>query len=141
VDLLREVVSYHPDDVSRYRLASALGSLAFHLILDRQFAEARTRCEEGQKLTNEIGDGVEKTDRDSLIFIQCNLAHALLFQDHYDEALAIYRQNWDRPLHGKTLGEVTLEDFAAFDKAGLTHPDLSRMKQALGDLPSKAPSP
>ena len=62
--------------------------------LRRQFAEARTRCEEGQKLTNEIGDGVEKTDRDSLIFIQCNLAHALLFQDHYDEALAIYRQNW-----------------------------------------------
>jgi hypothetical protein len=30
------------------------------------------------------------------------------------------------------FGEITLEHFAAFDKAGLTHPDLSRMKQALG---------
>jgi len=47
------------------------------------------------------------------------------------EALAIYRQYWDKPLHGKTFGEITLEDFAAFHKAGLTNPDLSRMKRAL----------
>jgi hypothetical protein len=76
-----------------------------------------------------------------LIFIQQNLAHALLFQGHYDGALAIYRQNWDKPLHGKTFAEITLEDFAAFDKAGLTQPDLSRMKQALSDLTSKSPVP
>ena len=134
VELLRDVVSYQPDDLSRYRLASALGDLAFDLVLNSQFAEAQTRCEEAQRLANEIGDGVEKTDRDNLIFIQQNLAHALLFQGHYDEALAIYRQYWDKPLNGKTFGEVTLEDFAAFDKAGLTHPDLSRMKQALRHL-------
>jgi hypothetical protein len=64
----------------------------------------------------------------------------LFFQGHYDEAFAIYRQHWDKPLNGKTFGEVTLEDFAAFDKAGLTHPDLSRMKRALGDLRSRAPA-
>jgi len=75
-----------------------------------------------------------------LIFIQQNLAHALLFQGHYDEALTIYRENWNKPLHGKTFGEITLEDFATFDKAGLARPDLSRMKQALGDLGSNAPS-
>jgi tetratricopeptide (TPR) repeat protein len=142
VDLLREVVSYQPaDDASRYRLALALGALAFKLILDRQFAEAQTRCEEAHRLANAIGDGIQKTDRDNLIFIQRNLAHALLFQGHFDEALAIYRQNWDKPLNGKTFGEITLEDFATFDEAGLTHPDLSRMKQALGDLGSEAPSP
>jgi hypothetical protein len=39
-------------------------------------------------LAGEIGDGVQKSDRDKLIFIQGNLAHALLFQGHYDEALA-----------------------------------------------------
>jgi hypothetical protein len=131
--VLQEVVSYHADDVSRYRLASALGSLAFHLILDRHFAEAGTRCEEAQRLANEIGDGIEKTDRDNLIFIQQNVAHALLFQGHYGEALTIYREDWNKPLHGKIFGEVTLEDFAAFDKAGPNHPDLCRMKQALGE--------
>ena len=41
----------------------------------------------------------------------------------------------------KPLAKITLEDFAAFDKAGLTHPDLSRMKQALGELGPEAPSP
>jgi tetratricopeptide (TPR) repeat protein len=141
VALLREVVSYQPGDQSRYWLASTLGDLAFKLVLNSQFAEAQTQCEEAQKLANEIGDGVGKTDRDDLILIKQNLAHALFFQGHYDEALAIYRQNWDKPLAGKTFGEITLEDFAAFDNAGLTHPDLSRMKRALGDLRSKAPSP
>jgi hypothetical protein len=92
-----------------------LGSLAFHLLLDSQFEEARTRCEEAQKLANEIRDERYRAD---LIFIQQNLAHALLFQGYSDEALAIYRQNWDKPLHGKTFGEVTLEDFAEFDKGG-----------------------
>jgi tetratricopeptide (TPR) repeat protein len=134
VELLRDVVSYQPDDQSRYWLASALGGLAFNLVLNSQFAEAQTRCEEAQRLANEIGDGVKKTNRDDLILIQQNLAHALLFQGHYDEALAIYRQNWDKPQEGKTFGEFTLEDFAAFDKAGLTHPDLSRMKRALEEL-------
>jgi len=141
VELLRNAVSYQPDDQSRYQLASRLGSLAFNLVLDSQFTEAQTRCEEAQRLANEIGDGIQKTDRDNLIFIQQNLAHALLFQGHYSEALAIYRQYWDKPQEGKTFGEITLEDFAAFDKAGLTHPDLSRMKQALGELRSKAASP
>jgi hypothetical protein len=48
VESLREVVAYQPDDQSRYRLASALGDLAFRLVLDSQFAEAQTRCEEAQ---------------------------------------------------------------------------------------------
>ena len=69
VELLRDVVSYQPDDQSRYRLASALGGLAFNLVLNGQFAEAQTRCEEAQRLANEIGDGVQKSDRDNLIFI------------------------------------------------------------------------
>src|SRR5208282_4482411 len=59
VELLRDVMSYHPDDVSRYRLASVLGGLAFNLILNSQFAEAQTRCEEAQRLASEIGDGVQ----------------------------------------------------------------------------------
>ena len=134
-------MAYQPSDQSRLMLAQDLASFAFNLVLSRQFAEAQTQCEEAQRLANEIGDGIEKEDRDNLIFIQGNLAHALLFQGHYDDALAIYRKNWDKPFHGKTFGEITLEDFAAFDKAGLNHPDLSRMKQALGDLGSETPSP
>ena len=141
VELLRDLMSYQPDDLSRYRLASALGGFAFMLILDGQFKEAQTQCEEAQRLAKEVGDGVQKMDRDGLIFIQGNLAHALLFQGRYDEALAIYLQYWGNPLNGKTFGEITLEDFAAFDKVGLTHSDLSRMKRALDNLRLEAPGP
>ena len=141
VELLRDVISYQPDDGSRYRLASALGALAFNLVLNNQFAEAQMRCEEAQRLANEVGDGIQKSDRDNLIFIQKNLAHALLFQGHYDEALAIYRQYWNKPLNGETFGEVALEDFGAFDKAGLTHPDLSRMKKALAEFTFQGSEP
>ena len=42
VELRRDVVSYQPGDQSRYALASALGGLAFNLVLNGQFAEART---------------------------------------------------------------------------------------------------
>jgi tetratricopeptide (TPR) repeat protein len=141
VELLREVAVYESDDLSRYRLVSALGGLAFHLVLDKQFAKAQRQCEEAEKWAQEISGGLKKTDRDDLILIQKNLAHALLFQGHYDEALVIYRQYWDKPLNGKTFSEVTMEDFGEFDKAGLNHPDLSRMKQALGNFHSKVSSP
>ncbi len=138
VELRRDLMSYQPDDQSRYRLASALGDLAFHLVLNSQFAEAKARCEEAQGLASDIRDGMEKETRDRLvIFIQRNLAHALLFLARSDEAFAIYRKNWNEAVDGKTFREVTLEDFVAFDKAALTHPDLSRMKRALGDLDSQ----
>jgi hypothetical protein len=75
VELLRDVMSYQSDDLSRYRLASALGGLAFNLVLNSQFAEARAQCEEAQSLVNKIGDGIKKEDRDNLVFIQGNLAH------------------------------------------------------------------
>jgi hypothetical protein len=78
-------------------------------------ADFSAGCVEAQKLANEIADEIQKSDRNELIIsIQGNLAYALLFQGHYDEALAINRQNWDKPFNGKTFGEVTLEDFAAF---------------------------
>jgi tetratricopeptide (TPR) repeat protein len=141
VQTFREVMTYQPSDPSRLMLAQHLGDFAFKLLLNRQFAEAQTQCEAAQRLVNDIGNGIEKTDRDDLILIQGNLAHALLFQGHYGQALAIYRENWNKPLNGKTFGETTLEDFAAFNKAGLNDPDLSRMKQALGELVSEAPSP
>jgi tetratricopeptide (TPR) repeat protein len=108
VELLRDVMSYRSDDQSRYQLATALGGLAFKLILNCQFSEAQTRCEEALSLANKIGEGIPKEDRDNLIFIQGNLAHALLFQGHYNDALAIYRQNWNKPLHGKSLGKSLL---------------------------------
>ena len=131
VKLLREVVFYQPDDMSRYRLALALAGLGFDLVLNRQLEESQRLCEEAQRLASEIGEGIQNSERANLILIQKNLAHALLLQGRYDEALTIYLQYWDKPLNGKTFGELALEDFAALDRAGLADPGLSRVKQAL----------
>jgi tetratricopeptide (TPR) repeat protein len=141
IESLRKAAAFRPDDPTHFQLVNELGDLAFKLILNREFVEAQLRCEEAQKLASEIGAGIPKTDRDDLIFIEGNLAHALLFQGRYDEALTIYRQYWEKPLLGKTFGRVTLDDLAAFDKAGLTHPDLSRMRQVLTALQANASNP
>ena len=60
VELLQDVVSYQPDDLSRSRLASALGELAFSLVLNSQFAEARTQCEEAQSWLMRSATGSRK---------------------------------------------------------------------------------
>jgi hypothetical protein len=106
---------------TRYRLASALGGLGFNLVLNSQFAEAQTRCEKAQRLANEIGDGVQRSDRDDLIPRPAFPGPLRRGARHLPPTLG-QTAVW------KTFGEVPLEDFAAFDKAGLTHPDLSRMK-------------
>jgi tetratricopeptide (TPR) repeat protein len=136
VATFRKITAWQPNDQSRFALANALGGLAFDLVLNRQFADAQAYRKEAQAAVEKIGDGIQKVERENLIFIEGNLARALLFEGHYEEALIIYSENWNKPLDGKTFGEITLEDFAAFDKAGLTHPDLYRMKQALAKLHS-----
>jgi hypothetical protein len=78
---------------SFYEQRSSEGLLAFSAYRSMGGVQGAigNRAEAAQRLAGEIGDGVQKSDRDKLIFIQGNLAHALLFQGHYDEALAIYR--------------------------------------------------
>ena len=108
VELLREVQSYKDDDNSRYKLATALGNLAWELVLSRQFAEAQAHCEEAQGLVAKIGDGVEEEKRKDLIYIQGNLAHALLFQGQYEEALAIIAKIGTNRCLEKLLGKSRL---------------------------------
>ena len=80
VELLRDVMSYQPDDLTRYWLASTLGRLAFNLVLNSQFAEAQTGAKRLKGWLMRSATGSRKSERDNLIFIRGNLAHALLFQ-------------------------------------------------------------
>jgi tetratricopeptide (TPR) repeat protein len=97
VEAFREITAWKPNDQSRFALANDLGDFAFNLVLNR-FADAQACCEEAQAAVEKIGDGIQKDERENLIFIEMNLAHALLFQGHYNEALTIYRKNWSKPL-------------------------------------------
>jgi Domain of unknown function (DUF2610) len=68
----------------------------------------------------------------SYLYARGNLATALLFQGKYQQALEIYRTHWRDTTGGKTLGQLTLADFAALEKAGIKHPDVARIKATLG---------
>ena len=67
-----------------------------------------------------------------------NLATALLFQGKYREALKIFRTHWNDRLGDGTLGEAVYGDFEQLAKAGITHPDIARLRAA---LPSPAARP
>jgi Domain of unknown function (DUF2610) len=87
---------------------------------------------------------VERWARKSLQFDptdgngHANMATALLFQGKYAEALKIFREHWNDRLGDGTLGEAACNDFEQLEKAGITHPDVARLRAA---LPSPTPRP
>jgi tetratricopeptide (TPR) repeat protein len=89
---------------------------------------------------------VEKWSRKSLGLssangnAHANLATALLFQGKYSEALRIFREHWNESLGDGTLAHAAYEDFDQLSKAGITHPDIARLKAALPSPTSKPKS-
>jgi tetratricopeptide (TPR) repeat protein len=65
--------------------------------------------------------------------IKTNLAHGYLFDNQFDKAKAIYLENKDvkLPDSGQTFSEEVLDDFKEFEKAGVTHPDMEKIKALL----------
>lgn len=100
-----------------------LGGAAYILVLGQRFSVAEVWCR----------DALTMGDRP---FIQGNLAHALLFQGQYEQALAIYRKYWNEAKadvdDGRTFREYTEADFKDFEEYGLSHADLPKLKKALG---------
>jgi hypothetical protein len=72
--------------------------------------------------------------------IKTNLAHAYLFENQFEKAKAIYLENRDAKLRNdqRTFSEVVLDDFIELEKAGITHPDMDKIKAL---LQIKYPSP
>ncbi|MBV9859629.1 MAG: toll/interleukin-1 receptor domain-containing protein [Alphaproteobacteria bacterium] len=132
-DLARALVAYHEDLVIaealaqkdpgnagwQHHLASALGDLAWTLVLDNQPQDALAAVNEA--LTHDP----------SLFWLQGNKADALLLLGRFEEAKAIYLGNKDKPINGKTFAEVVREDFAEMRKFGIDTPDMKRIEELL----------
>ena len=65
--------------------------------------------------------------------INGNLAHGYLFDNQFDKAKAIYLENKDAKLHDgkRTFSQAVLDDFKEFQDAGITHPDMEKIKALL----------
>ena len=68
--------------------------------------------------------------------IKVALAHSYLFDNQFEKAKAIYLENKNARLRGdeRTFSQAVLEDFKELHDAGVTHPDVEKIKAL---LPSK----
>ena len=65
--------------------------------------------------------------------IKVTLAHSYLFDNQLDKAKAIYLENKNARLRGdeRTFSQAVLEDFKELHDAGVTHPDVEKIKALL----------
>jgi TPR repeat protein len=101
----------------------ALGDLAWHALLARQYADALDAAERGLKANS------------TLVWIATNRAHALMLLGRAAEAREVYLAYKDRQLAqpgSKTWQQGIADDFAALRKAGLEHPQMAEIEAVLG---------
>jgi hypothetical protein len=69
----------------------------------------------------------------SAAIIKTKLAHGYLFDNQFNKAKAIYLENKDGKLRDsdRTFSHVVLDDFKEFQEAGITHPDIGKIKALL----------
>jgi tetratricopeptide (TPR) repeat protein len=102
--------------------ARELGGLAWYELLARHFQAALAASERALSLAPDE------------VWIAGNRAHALMFLGQAEGARAAYLQHRGQRLSffsNKTEGEAVLEDFAEFEKRGLTHPQMAEIRSLL----------
>ena len=112
LEINRELADKMPAEYKSH-LARNWGNLSNHAILVKDFDRAVEYARAGLAID------------DSRLFIQANLAAALLFQGNVTEAKAIYRK------YKNELKETFLDDFRQFESLGII-PDQSR--EAVGEI-------
>ena len=74
-----------------------------------------------------------KLSPDDAVMIKTNLAHGYLFDNQFDKAKTIYLENRNAKLRDgkRTFSQAALDDFKEFQDAGITHPDMEKIKALL----------
>ena len=115
-----------PNDPNiRFRLAQSYGNLGFYQLFLGKYESAEKACRLGLETSP------------SLNSIKLNLAHALLWQDKYEEAWRTYQEY----LVNEKARKAALQDFDDLQKAGVPlHPDVARIKELISrpNYPAKA---
>jgi tetratricopeptide (TPR) repeat protein len=102
------------------KTAEALGSVAWHALLARNFRRALAASERAHKLAPDV------------LWPEINRAHALLLLRRPREARALYLAHKGKMTLNQRWERVIADDFHALRRAGLTHPAMRRIEVALG---------
>ncbi len=117
-------------------LIQSYGTLSWAYLFARKFKEADSIG----KFAMAMAD--QRHHSSSAAWIEANIAHALIFQGKYSEAEAIYLRMKDGL--GKEevpYTQIFLNDFNQLEKAGITHPDVAKIRALLEKpMPQEGPS-
>jgi tetratricopeptide (TPR) repeat protein len=94
-------------------------SLAWYYLFDRNAREAMAASLKALELSPRNG-----------AMINVTLAHSYLFDNQFDKAKAIYLENKNAKLRDdeRTFSQAVLDDFKKLEEAGVTHPDMEKIK-------------
>jgi hypothetical protein len=111
------------DATIRSVLALCYGRMSRFQLFSKQFGEA----EKYSLLAIKYYDN-------KVYVIKKNLAHSLLYQGKFKEAEKIYIELKDKPNSqdkSKTFKDVLIQDLDELEKAGITHPDIAKIRTLL----------
>ncbi len=120
-------VQREPEDADRQSsLLDAYVSLSWHQIFVRDFAGALATTDAAMKIDS------------SDLYVATNRAHALLFLGRTQEADAIYLGNRGKKMEtdsDQTWDQTILQDFNDLEAAGITSPEIPRLRKLLSPSP------
>jgi Flp pilus assembly protein TadD len=113
---VQKAIKLDPKDGDNYL------SLARYQLFNRKPREAISASLEALKLSP-----------NKAVIIKTNLAHGYLFDNQFDKAKTIYLENKNAKLRDgkRTFSQAALDDFKEFQDAGITHPDMEKIKALL----------
>jgi hypothetical protein len=97
-------------------------SLAWYYLFDRNPREAIAASLKALELSSR-----------NAVMIKVALAHSYLFDNQFDKAKAIYLENKNAKLRDddRTFSQAVLDDFKELEEAGVTNPDVEKIKVLL----------
>jgi tetratricopeptide (TPR) repeat protein len=110
-------------------LYQSYANLSWCYIFINQFAKSESYARRAIEIAQKHNFELSKYN-----WIYTNLAHSFLFQSKYDEAKKIYMDWKDKPNsqdNSKTFKDIFLNDFIELEKAGITHPDIAKIRELL----------
>ena len=123
VSVFAEAAADHPENqaILSY-LSFAYGNLAWYKLFAKDFTAAEQSARRGLETAP------------SQQWINTNLALSLLYQGKYEEAEAVYVRFKDQPFNEEMdFRTAFLQDLEDLEAAGITHPDVEKVRALLGE--------
>ena len=95
------------------------GARAWYYLFDKAFENAEKAATVALELDS------------TQTWVVTNLALGLLYQGKFEQAKKVYLTYKDQTYQGKLFKETFLKDFDDLERAGITHPDVARIKNLL----------